>query len=104
VIVVDALDECEERDVRVIVNILSLAKSLTSVKLGIFVTSRPELPIRLGFGDIKGKYQDMVLHEVPEPIIKHDIKAFLNEELVRIRNDYNSMLPEDLQLPSDWPG
>ncbi|PMD32232.1 hypothetical protein L207DRAFT_572057 [Hyaloscypha variabilis F] len=100
VIVVDALDECEERDVRVIVNALSQA----SVKLRLFVTSRPELPIRLGFGDIKGKYQDMVLHEVPEPIIKHDIKAFLDDELARIRSDYNSMLPEHLQLPSDWPG
>ena len=104
VIVGDALDECEERDVRVIVNVISRAKSLTSVKLRIFVTSRPELPIRLGFGDIKGKYQDMVLHEVSEPIIKHDIKAFLDDELARIRSDYNSILPEDLQLPSYWPG
>lgn len=104
VVVVDALDECEERDIRVIVNVLSQAKSQTLVKLRIFVTSRPELTIRLGFGDIKGKYQDMVLHEIPEPIIEHDIKAFLDDELVRIRSDYNSILPEDLQLPSDWPG
>jgi hypothetical protein len=104
VIVVDALDECEERDVRVIINVLSQAKSLTSVKLSIFVTSRPELPIRLGFGDIKGNYQDMVLHEIPEPIIEHDINAFLGDELARIRNDHNSILPEDLRLPSDWPG
>ena len=103
VIVVDALDECEERDVRVIVNVFSQAKFLTSVKLGIFVTSRPELPIRLGFGDIKGKYQDMVLHEVPKPIIAHDIKAFLDDELAKIRSDYNGVCPDDLQLPLDWP-
>jgi hypothetical protein len=76
--VVDALDECEERDIRLIVNVLSQAKSLTSVRLRISATSRPEPPIRLGLGDIKGKYQDMVLHEVPEPIIKHDIRAFLD--------------------------
>lgn len=104
VIVVDALDECENRDVRVIVKVLSKAKSLTSVKLRIFVTSRPELLIRLGFGDIKGKYQDMVLHEIPEPIIEHDIEAFLDDEFVNIRSDYNSTCPRDLQLPSDWPG
>lgn len=85
-------------------NILSQAKSLTSVKLGIFATNRTELPIRLGFGDIKGKYRDMVLHEIPEPIIKHDIKAFLDDEFAKIRSDYNGMLPKDLQLPLDWPG
>lgn len=104
VIVVDALDECKERDVRLIVNVLSQANSLTSVRLRIFVTSRPELPIRLGFGDIRGNYQDMVLHEVPERIIKDDIRAFLDYELAEIRSDYNSMLSEDLHLPPGWPG
>jgi hypothetical protein len=103
VMVVDALDECEERDVRNIIHRLSQAKNLTKVKLRVFITSRPELPIRLGFSDIKGKYQDMVLHEVPKPIIEHDIAAFLEDELARIRDDYNKSVAQDRQLPLDWP-
>lgn len=57
----------------------------------VFVTSRPELPIRLGFSDIKGKYQDLILHEIPKPIIEHDISAFLNYKLTKIKDDYNTV-------------
>jgi hypothetical protein len=67
------------------------------------VTSRPELPIRLGFKEIK-EYQYLVLHEIPKPIIEHDIAAYLEYELARIRNDYNDSVGQDRQLPSDWPG
>ncbi len=48
-------------------------------------TSRPELPIRLGFTKIKGKYQDLILHEIPAPIIEHDISAFFKHELAKVR-------------------
>lgn len=34
-------------------------------------------------------YQDIILHEVPQPIIKRDILAFLDSEFVKIREDYN---------------
>ena len=78
VIVVDALDECErDEDVKLIINLLSRAKSLTSLRLRILVTSRPELPIRLGFSAIHGQYQDLVLHEIPEPVVEHDISTYL---------------------------
>jgi NACHT domain len=97
VIVVDALDECErEEDVRTILRLLSQSKDVTSVCLRIFVTSRPELPIRLGFKKMTGgTYQDLVLHEIPLTIIKHDISVFLNHELTKIRIDR--------LLPADWP-
>ena len=105
VVVIDALDECErDNDVRVIIHLLSQAKALSSVSLKAFLTSRPELPIRLGFRNIEGKYQDLVLHEIPKPIIEHDIAAFLDFELARIRNDHNALSPADQQLPLDWPG
>jgi hypothetical protein len=105
VLVIDALDECErDDDIRAIIYLLSQAKALSSVSLKAFLTSRPELPVRLGFAAIKGKYQHLVLHETPEPIIERDIAAFLNFELARIRNDYNSLSPGERQLPSDWPG
>jgi hypothetical protein len=105
VIVIDALDECErDEDVKLIINLLSRAKSLTSLRLRILVTSRPELPIRLGFGAIQGKYQDLVLHEIPEPVIEHDIAAYLQSELGRIRDEYNASVTKERQLASDWPG
>jgi hypothetical protein len=105
VIVVDALDECDrEEDIRIIIHLLSKVKHLTSVHLKFFVTSRPELPIRLGFEDIRGRYKGVVLHEIPKPIVEHDISAFLEYELARIRDDYNKSVKSNRQLPAGWPG
>ncbi|CZR62822.1 related to WD40-repeat protein (notchless protein) [Phialocephala subalpina] len=106
VIVVDALDECDGvDDVRTIIHLLSQLKALSSVRMKVFITSRPERPIRLGFKDIRDTYQDTVLHQIPEPIIERDISVFLKSEFVRIRDDYNSdNVSEDLHLPSSWPG
>ncbi|KAL6406380.1 vegetative incompatibility protein HET-E-1 [Ilyonectria robusta] len=105
VVIVDALDECDEdKDVKLIINLFSRTKDLQFPQLKILVTSRPELPIRLGFTAIKGTYQDLVLHEMPPDIIKHDISAFLEHELTKIKIEYNSSVPADRQLPHDWPG
>ncbi|RYP23466.1 hypothetical protein DL767_008823 [Monosporascus sp. MG133] len=104
VLVIDALDECErDNDIRTIIHLLSQAKTLDSVRLRAFVTSRPELPIRLGFSNIRGKYQDLVLHEIPKPTIEHDIAAFLKSRLEQIRNDHNALSYGERQLPIDWP-
>jgi hypothetical protein len=103
-IVIDALDECDgENDVRTIIALLAQAKALSPMRLRIFITSRPELPIRLGFKNVQGRYQDLALHQIPEPIVERDISAFLAHELARIKDDYNSQAPEGLELPPDWP-
>ncbi|KAF9766554.1 hypothetical protein IL306_001024, partial [Fusarium sp. DS 682] len=105
VVVVDALDECDiEEDVRVLIHLLSQATSLTSVCLRFFITSRPDLPIRLGFKKIHGRYQDLVLHVIPKSIIEHDISTFLKFRLEQIRIDYNDSVMAERHLPSDWPG
>lgn len=105
ILVIDALDECErDDDVRVIIRLLSQVRTLRSVRLRTFVTSRPELPVRLGFSNIKGQYQHLVLHEIPKPIIEHDIATFLEYKLEEIRNEYNGLSSSDRQLPSNWPG
>jgi len=98
VIVVDALDECErEGDIRTILHLLSRTKDVGSASLRIFVTSRPQLPIRLGFKKMSGDtYQDLVLHEIPPPTIEHDISIFLRDEFAKIR--------DEKALPKDWPG
>src|SRR2546423_44602 len=98
VVVVDALDECErEQDIRTILNLLSRAKDVRPVCLRIFVTSRPELPIRCGFKKmLKDTYQDLVLHEIPEETTRHDISEFLKHKLAEIRDERS--------LSGDWPG
>ncbi|KAI3573868.1 hypothetical protein IWW34DRAFT_823586 [Fusarium oxysporum f. sp. albedinis] len=82
VMVIDALDECDqEADI-----------------------SRPELPIRLGFSEVQGSYQDLVLHDIPAQIVEHDIIVFLNDEFKKIRHDFNMTVGDERKLPPDWPG
>ncbi|KAL7915769.1 Pfs, NACHT and WD domain protein [Trichoderma velutinum] len=102
VIVIDALDECElEDDVKLIIRLFNHDKSLG---LRIFLTSRPELPIRLGFSVIHGQFQDVILHEISKPVIQHDLSVFLRHELQIIRDNYNNTVQEDRHLGRDWPG
>ncbi|KAL2817161.1 hypothetical protein BJX63DRAFT_419722 [Aspergillus granulosus] len=97
VIVLDALDECDNNDdIRAILRLLPRVQESTSLRLRVFVTSRPELPIRLGFRDVGTDHQDLILHEVSEPIVKHDISLFLKHKLATIR--------QERRLPPDWPG
>jgi hypothetical protein len=104
-IVVDALDECDrEEDIRIIIRLLSQAKRMTSVHLKFFVTSRPELPIRLGFENIRGRYEGLALHQIPDRIVREDITVFLEHELAMIRDDFNHSVSRNRQLPKDWPG
>ncbi|KAF9887949.1 hypothetical protein FE257_009471 [Aspergillus nanangensis] len=104
VFVIDALDECErDDDIRLIIHLLSQGKKLKSVRLKTFLTSRPDLPVRLGFNSIQGNYQDLVLHQIPAPVIQKDISEFLNSELAKIKEDYNALSVGD-KLPLDWPG
>ncbi|KAL8330667.1 hypothetical protein RB593_001591 [Gaeumannomyces tritici] len=102
-VVVDALDECDrEEDVTALIHLLSRAKEATSFRLRFFVTSRPELPIRLGFKDIGGSYRDLALHEIPEQDIRRDISSFLRSELDRVRQTFNKKVTGQ-GLPPDWP-
>ena len=104
-IVVDALDECErEEDVRTIIHLFSKIRTLQSPRLRIFATSRPELPIRLGFNAINGMYQNLILHEIKPAVIEHDLTVYFSHELVRIKSEYNQSVLEDRRkLPTDWP-
>ncbi|KAJ6044395.1 hypothetical protein N7460_005750 [Penicillium canescens] len=98
VIVIDALDECEhDHDVRNIIRLLPLLQKAKAVRLRIFLTSRPELPISLGFKEIADyEYQDLALHEISEEVIEHDIHLFLLDRFAKIQHDRN--------ISKDWPG
>ncbi|KAI0414361.1 hypothetical protein F5X98DRAFT_349372 [Xylaria grammica] len=107
-IVVDALDECEsEENVKQIIDLFSRASDTISMspRLRIFATSRPDIPIRLGFEAVDGTHKDLVLHEVPEPVIRHDLSIYFQCELETIRNEYNrSVSHSRRKLQVDWPG
>ncbi|KAK2861459.1 hypothetical protein FQN49_004176 [Arthroderma sp. PD_2] len=97
VIVIDALDECErDGDIRLILQLLPKVPHSGPVRLRFFLTSRPELPIVLGIKDTAENHQDLILHDIPESEIKHDISLFLNHRLLKIRKDRS--------LADDWPG
>ena len=97
IIVINALDECErEEDIRAILRLLEQTKHIKPASLRIFVTSRPELPIRLGFKQMSDRtYQDLILHEVPRTTIERDITLFLEHELTKIK--------EQRCLSTPWP-
>ncbi|KAF2149707.1 hypothetical protein K461DRAFT_229781 [Myriangium duriaei CBS 260.36] len=81
--VIDALDECEdESDIRTIIKIFSHYHSHGLHKLRIFVTSRPEIPIREEFSNLETSiYHDIILQKETEMSIKHDIRLFYHTEL-----------------------
>lgn len=98
VIVIDALDECEaEDDISLIIRLLSQTATLTHMRLKIFITSRPETPIRSGFRALPVyNHQDLYLHDISRDIVENDIFLYLESEFAGIRND--------LVISSDWPG
>ena len=105
VVVVDALDECErDADIKLLLGLLSDMPSSAALYVRVLVTSRPELPVRLGFCSIDGTYQSLELHEIAERIITSDISLFLCHEFTKIRNTFNSLAEEAVRLPLDWPG
>ncbi|RPB26719.1 hypothetical protein L211DRAFT_781050, partial [Terfezia boudieri ATCC MYA-4762] len=99
VIVIDALDECEnEDDIKLILALLAQAQNLNSIRLRVFVTSRPETPILCGFRRMPGEtHQDFVLHDIPPTIVSHDISVFFQLKLAQVKADCG------LHLGTPWP-
>jgi hypothetical protein len=93
ILVIDALDECDRDDVRII---LSQLQRLSKTTTRVFLTSRPELPIRLGFAQMRTEtHRDVILHNIPPSTIQHDISVYLKDEFVRIRDNHQHLLPSD---------
>ncbi|KAI9146754.1 Vegetative incompatibility protein [Paramyrothecium foliicola] len=104
VIIVDALDECEgDEKIRIIIDLFTGIQSQHIPGLKVFLTSRPDLPIHLGFAKAQGTYQDFILHEIKSEIIEQDILKFLKHQFKSIQDEYN-LTAVDTPLPPDWPG
>jgi hypothetical protein len=99
IVVVDALDECDsDSNIRIIVQLLAeVRSSLTGVRLRVFLTSRPEVPIRHGFGQVADtEHKDVVLHNISPSIVDHDIATFLEHHL--------RIIAKECYQADDWPG
>ncbi|PTB39276.1 hypothetical protein M441DRAFT_70414 [Trichoderma asperellum CBS 433.97] len=105
IIVIDALDECgSEDDMKTMISVFSKAQHTISPRVKFFLTSRPELPIRLGFEQIDGKYDNLLLAAVPATTIALDIELFMRDKLQTIKTEYNISVSERRKIGPDWPG
>jgi len=97
-LIIDALDECDnDGHVRTILQLLAEARSLSIVRLRVFLTSRLEVLIRHGIRAIpQDKRQDFVLHDIQLAIINYDISLFLEHYLKIIKQEWT--------FGSEWPG
>ncbi|KAK3169914.1 hypothetical protein OEA41_009298, partial [Lepraria neglecta] len=106
IVVVDALDECEKNtEVKAILQLWSRLTRITNICLRLFLTSRPDSPVHLGFNTIPiSAHQDLILDEVPRATIQHDIYMFLKDEFSKIREEDNNDPLSGIPLDNDWPG
>jgi len=97
-IVIDALDECEkESDIRLVLHLLSNSRRLGRLRFRVFITSRPDIPVRHGFSLVLDQdHQDFVLHDISQSVVDSDIFTFLQHHLILIRRKYT--------LDEKWPG
>jgi hypothetical protein len=97
VLVVDALDECaDEIKIRAVISLLAEARSLETVRLRVFLTSRPEIPIQHGLDQLQAEHDNFVLHRIEPSVVDHDIKVFLEYSFALIK--------QERSLSDDWPG
>ncbi|KAF4436311.1 hypothetical protein F53441_13292 [Fusarium austroafricanum] len=105
VIVIDALDECDgDAHVKQLLSLFSKMKVSSSFFIRVFITSRPELQVQLGFHDINGTYEDIQLHKISQHVVEQDISTFIRHEFNLIRHNFNKIFRQSQTLSVDWPG
>jgi hypothetical protein len=105
IVVVDALDECEnEVDIRTILELWSQLSQYTTIQLRLFLTSRYEPSIWPVFQEMSVNiFRDIDLVDtVSSNKIQQDLFVYLNDSLSIIRENYNQRLQGTVTLESDW--
>ncbi|KAL2839313.1 hypothetical protein BJX68DRAFT_258903 [Aspergillus pseudodeflectus] len=97
VVVIDALDECDDdRNIRTIIQLLGEAQLAASDVLRVFITSRPTLPIENEVSRLPEESRcGLILHHLPSEALHHDISVYLQHEL--------RMIAQAMALDSSWP-
>ncbi|KAI1827705.1 hypothetical protein F4861DRAFT_330954 [Xylaria intraflava] len=99
IIVVDALDECDnEDDVMLLIKCFDAVAAIEGGPVRVFITSRPELAINTGFDRIsRDAHEDFILHSIEDSIVDADLSLFYSSKLCAIGN----VLSLDDRLLSD---
>jgi NACHT domain len=101
-IVVDALDECEDKEpVSEFLSALAVhVNTIPTVKF--FITGRPEDRIRSGFKLPSLRTKELPLHDVESAIVDSDIRSFIRTRLdgiaARRRQSINGQWPSDRDI------
>ncbi|CAE6449641.1 unnamed protein product [Rhizoctonia solani] len=83
VVVIDALDECNNsRPTRLVFDLI--VQFLAELPIKFFLTCRPELRVQAKAPSFENVVHMLHLHEVEYPIVLHDIELYLQEELACI--------------------
>ena len=93
-IVLDALDECEEKGAAEILRLL-FSHGTQIPFLRILITSRPEPHISSVFR-VASNHTTRVLHDIEFSVVKQDIRFYIQTELARIPQELG------LDMPADW--
>ncbi|KAF3310081.1 hypothetical protein TWF173_010092 [Orbilia oligospora] len=105
VIIIDALDECENgREIPLILGPLARLGELKDIDIRVFITSRPDHAPSTGFEELshqKIQYHDLALHDVALETVRHDIRIFLTHEFARIRDRCSK---RSNKITDGWPG
>ncbi|RPA72111.1 hypothetical protein BJ508DRAFT_367432 [Ascobolus immersus RN42] len=100
VFVLDALDECdEEDDVQRVVSFLPmLCTTMKMLKVRVFLTSRPEVRLRMTFDALSiRECEDFVLHNIEKDIVDSDIRSYFSFK-------FEGLKQKGAVKAQDWPG
>ena len=92
-LVIDALDECEENDAETILSLFA-HKAPQIGRLRVFITARPERHIRSIFTHYRN-HDQFHLHDIDQSIVEADIRAYLEFRLSteQVRKALPDLLP-----------
>ncbi|KAI7081408.1 WD40 repeat-like protein [Hortaea werneckii] len=104
-LVIDALDECEDvGQIETLLKLLKRIDELTSVRLRILVTSRPDPPLVAGFDEFSNDLlHDVQLEQAQVRSIKPDLETYFRFELAKVQKNYTKRNPY-CTLPMAWAG
>lgn len=93
-IIIDALDECDdERDIAMLIECFaSTAASIKKIPLRLFITSRPDRPVNVGFGNMSTNlHHYFVLHSIEQSIVDGDLMIYYRHQLAQLsqRHSWN---------------
>ncbi|GMF72733.1 unnamed protein product [Aspergillus oryzae] len=104
--VLDALDECQagtredQDDISDILALLSQVRELTTVRVRVLITSRPEIHMRRRFNEMPEEIRDETVYKIRhldgDGVRADDITRLVEYRLWEVRRKHD--------LPRDWPG